>query len=767
VVSGRPESSGHLAAWNDARLEAAFSDRAAATPPTPSGLEEEVAERIKAHARSTPWPLLAAAAAVMAGALVVVGADLFQGPQPSQTPPIAAASSEPPATVAPAPTPDTRVRDALGDPISVREALGIERAPADRDREMLVSGFLSQLPTIYCALQLGPRNPTRPRCPDDLRWFMDDPQPFGSEPPSGPTIHPSFALVTAPEVPWPDEGPAMPKPVVLAGHFQDRRAALCTEQQRADCEAVFVVDRVVSVDGVEQPIVTRVRTEGLPIEQSADVDALVGGAAPGSILASRQLLPLSTAFDAEPGLRTDDTLENWSPASQATWIETVIDLRAGMPVARTFILLDGTSWFAEVTSAGAELIERTVAPASPKPWPAMPTADPSAFAAAPTNVFGIPVRSLGAIQADRQATMDSLGRDELAVRAWVLGPAPGASCDESLVRVPPPAPPCDAKRTWLLDDPQQFGLYTGQLRVDPRIDRWAPILNPIIPVDVPFDAGATWRDDRPVPVPVVVLGHFSDNRVGTYAGNLYFVIDALAWTPDGPATTVDSVVRLTSSATEDLASVLERIGQVSPNVAVASWVTVMDAADFAGFDRNFAQSREFGTGTPVWIVRRLVRSETDGRERLAIEWAWTHDGGARVWLTETPDSPPDLATTLEIHDLDAHTASVRVVDYDEAITSVSPAPGLAGLRWKQPLGNATDAMQVAQGRSSRELVLRWSGSACATAWRVNVSIAADGHVYVSPTTMMGCEGGIVVRTIAITFDRPIDIDKVEGPSCCG
>jgi hypothetical protein len=194
----------------------------------------------------------------------------------------------------------------------------------------------------------------------------------------------------------------------------------------------------------------------------------------------------------------------------------------------------------------------------------------------------------------------------------------------------------------------------------------------------------------------------------------------------------------------------------------------VDAADFPAFDRWFAESAEFGSGTPVWIVRRLVQSEIDGRQRLAIEWAWTHDGGSRVWSTETPDSTPDLATTLDVHDLDAHTSLVRVIDYDSAIVSVAPATGLVALHWRQPIGNATDFMDVAQGRTARELVLRWSALACAMTWKLQVNVSSDGRVYLSPSTHAGeCESADVVRRIVITFDRPIDIDKVEGPSCCG
>jgi hypothetical protein len=761
-VTGLPPN-----AWDDMRLEEAFAARAARTPDTPSELGQILDARLRADRRMLPWKWLVLGAAVISVVLVAGGTQLLRTPQPNQTSPRAVATGAA-SSGSPSQPVDTVVATAIGDPITVSDALAIRDGSTDTDREILVSGFLSPVPVIYCALEYGPRNPTRPRCPEDHRWLMEQDEARTLKPPSGPALHPSFALVPTPEVPWPQNAPATPVPVVLLGHFHDRRAALCPETQRDECGQVFLVDRVVSIDRAEEPIETHRGTDSLPMELTADVDALVAGAAPGSILASRQLLPLATVFDVEPGLRSDPMLSNFSPTSQTTWLVTVIDLRAGVPVARTFMLLDGSSWFAEITSGGAQLRERTVQPPAPSRWPAMPSGEPSAFSSAPTSVLGIPVRSIGAMQADRQAAIDTRARDEMAVRAWYVGPAPTASCEANPVRIPPPLPPCDAARHWLLDDPQQFGLYPGQLRADPSIDRFAPVLNPIVPIDVPFEPGGVWRDDRPVPVPVVVLGHFSDNRVRTYAGSEYFVIDALAWTQAGPVASLDSEVRLSANAAEDASGVLARIAAVSPNVAVATWATVMEATDFPTFDVNFAQSGEFGTGTPVWIVRRLVSDETDGRGRFAIEWAWTHDGGTRIWLTPTPDSSPDLGTTLDLHDLDANTAVVRVFDYDEAITSVAPATGLTSLHWQQPLGNATDNMDVARGRTSHDLVLRWSGRACATSWRVQVRIANDGHVFLSPSTHdADCEGPTVVRRILISFVHSIDIDKVEGPSCCG
>jgi hypothetical protein len=245
-----------------------------------------------------------------------------------------------------------------------------------------------------------------------------------------------------------------------------------------------------------------------------------------------------------------------------------------------------------------------------------------------------------------------------------VAPDPAAVCDPLLPAIHEPRPPCDAGRAWLLDDPQQYGVAIGQ----PHGSRtFLPsVLNPLLPVDVPFATPATWQGGSPVPQPVIVLGHFDDNRVTVNGGNLFFVVDALAWSSLVAPHSLDSIVSLTDRATEAPDLVLARAAHVSPNKAIATWATVINSADFAKLDPDAAKSMpEFTTGAPVWIVRRLIRDAIDGPPRIAIEWAWTADHGSRVWWTETPDSPTDLGTTLDLHAVDARTDAVRVFDYDD------------------------------------------------------------------------------------------------------
>jgi hypothetical protein len=755
MTARKPESD-----WTEERLEAAFAARAAAAPTTPPQLGDDVLVHLPPRGSSGErwrWVSLIAAAIAVAVVVGIGGLPDAKPAQPGLAAPSAAASDSTSASDGPAtPTPASAVLAALGDPLTVSEALAV-RVSGDRYREIRVRGYLSHAPVIYCPLVVGPGNPTIITCPANWQWLMEQLETIGSNGPAGPAIHASFALVEPPLPLGQTSDP--PVQVELIGHFNDRRASLCDAMNA--CEETFVVDRTLEVGGNPMPVRTINHTGRDLKDIDEDLDALVAGAAPGAVVLSRQVVEIKPSFAIEPVLADDPVLSAWDPAGPL-WLVIAVDLRPAGAIARTFALIDGSDWFAEVTANGAKYLDRTAVTPSDGPQPQLPTGDPSAFDAAPTSMLGIPVRNIATLEAMRATSMDQLGRAEQAVRAWYLGPPPGISCTSIVPAIHPPTPPCDEARHWLLDDPHQYGVEQGQLRLNPAADHLPPVLNPLFAIDVAFDVGETWHDGVPVPRPVIVLGHFADHRVDTYAGNLYFVIDALAWTPNRPAGSLDSVVRLTSSATEDVAAVLGRIAEVAPKEAVATWVTVVDASDFAELDRRSMEMPEFTSGVPVWLVARLAPDERDGR--LAVEWAWTADHGQRVWRTECADCSPDLATTL---DVDVDGTLVRVFDYDQVITSAGTSDGLSGLDWHQPHGNATDSMDVARGRTDREVVLRWRTNDCGATWSLTVGRFTEGRVYFSPSISEECNGDPVVLGIVLEFKDAVDIDKIDGPSCCG
>ncbi|HXU85673.1 MAG TPA: hypothetical protein VN773_07690 [Verrucomicrobiae bacterium] len=766
-------------AWDDTRLEAAFAARQAPAAVAPADLLAATLARIggRPAGRATGRvqrlaPILGLAAALV----IVVG---LAGGRLATTPP--AAGESPRSSIGSAAAPSSSASAdgsaATSEPLTVSAALEV-RARAGDDREITVAGFLSPWFAVPCPALLQPRNPTRLACPDSFQYLMENPEhlrtttgtttQFG--PPRGPAIQPSFALVTRPDVPTDQPAGSDTAPVVLVGHFHDRRSALCMPHDVATCGQTFVVDRVAAIDG--RPV--GVATKGLnehwdeatqtniaehPSDLEADVDRLVLGYVPGGSILSRQLVTIDLVLGIEPVLTDDGVVPHFDPAA-LMWIVTVLD-SSDVPKARTFALIDGTNWFAEVTEEGAVMHDRRAAagPSDGALTP-VPSADPTAFDSAPTSVLGIQVRDVATVMRDRQATMDDLGRDELAIRAWYVGPNPAAACEPAAAPIHPPTPPCDEARRWLLDRPEQFGAEVGQLRTNP--EHWPAVLNPLLPVDVPFDVPATWAGPDPVPRAVIVLGHFEDNRVDAYAGNLYFVLDALAWTRDRPVGTLDTLTRLTSAATEDPASVIARVGRISPNAAIATWTTVVDAADFGSVEpRTAADAPEFTSGRPVWIVRRLVHDVMDGRQRLAIEWAYTADGGTRVWLTETPDSSPDLVPTLTLQDPSVRTRSVRVVDYDDQVVAIRSTAGL-DLTW-QRIEPRERGLDVARGASDREVAIRWTGGRCDPDWQVQLRSATDGSGSVGVEVWTSgdfCPDDLVTRSLVLEFDHPIALDDL-------
>ena len=770
MTSIRPDGPMEQGEWDDNRLETAFAARAAMAPSTPPDIAAEVLARLTPSRRALPpWPTFAVAAAAVALVVVLGASTILKQLTPSPSGANGAASgplSGSAGTYNP-------VLDALGAPISVSAALAV-RASGQPGRELVVAGFLSPFRALPCAYMPGPDNPTFLRCPATMQWLMEQPEDvwtvspneLDGQPPIGPALHPSFALLDQPAMATGDEREPPVVPAVLIGHFDDRRAALCDAPNREACSQTFMVDRVLSLNGMDQPVGTS-RSSGSPAADFAeDVDALVTGVAPNAIVESRQLLELGQVFSIEPILRQDPILSAWSDQTARVWLVTAVDVIDGRPAARTFALLDGVSWFAEVTADGAQMLDRTAPAASGPAEPVTPTADPTAFESAPTSVLGVDVRTIGSVEAERATTMDELGRDELALRAWYVAPDPAATCAEQLPAIHPPTPPCDEGRHWLLDDPRQYGVEPGQLRRDPSTDQYPPVLNPLLPVDVAFDVGSTWNGETPTPRPVVVLGHFNDSRVQAFHGDVYFVIDALAWTFGGPVGSLDRVSRLTHVPT-DAAAPIARVDAVSSSPALATWATVIDSSDFASLDPYVAEQAgdEFTTGPPVWIIRRLVERGY-ARPYAVVEIGFTAEGGSRVWWAESDSSDVDLMTSDELHDVDANTPLVHVFDYGRAISSVSPALHLESPVW-QELRPVPDFIEVARGQSSREVAVRWQGPACA-GWRLNVRSSQDSFILEPRPDDASCDGDLVKHTVVIAFDRPVDLDafRTEDP-CCG
>ena len=249
--------------WDDDRLAAAFAARAERAPASPAGIDNDVLARVSTVDRAGPPRMrLALVAAVAVLAVAVGGSSILEqlGPGPTGPPdPSGVPASGPPPSAAPTTDP---VLQALGDPITVSAALEV-RDFERGDREIVVDAFLSSLPP--CAPDPSeatepndPNEPTQEGCFEVRRWVMEQPEVLsvGHNAPDGPAFRPSLGLVPDPVAPPPGEPAGSPVAVVLVGHFHDRRYGLlpACEGNREACAEIFTVDRVLSIDGVEQAV---------------------------------------------------------------------------------------------------------------------------------------------------------------------------------------------------------------------------------------------------------------------------------------------------------------------------------------------------------------------------------------------------------------------------------------------------------------------------------------------------------------------------------
>ena len=345
----------HHDPWDDARLDAAYAAYASSASPPRLARGDIRATLRRPPARGIrTWrsPLTA----LLATAIVVVVATFAVG---STWPRIAAPSAATPGPSA----------EAFGLPvINVPEALALRDADVG-DRELAVRGWFSPIAPIGCpAPATWPVSPVEPNCPDDWIVLMSEPESlvtrtqdgFEGREPSGPAIAIDFDDLDTSWIPdLPDLGPAVPVELVVLGHFDDRRSALCPEPVRQQCRDRMVIDRVVSVDGVQQRPAPVIGVDGLEVGQDA-VATFIEQQAPGGLILAM------TVVDGETGIgRIEPSL--------GTGLGGFIDQRAIWVVrslegdrVTTYLVVDGSAVVHRMERDG--LVTRV----SPEPTPATP-----------------------------------------------------------------------------------------------------------------------------------------------------------------------------------------------------------------------------------------------------------------------------------------------------------------------------------------------------------------------------------------------------------
>ena len=489
--------------WEDQRLQTAFAARAASATRPAANLTDLTIERLRREPRPRATViqhgLFAGLAAVLAVVVIAAIGIGFRdrvpltSMSPSATAMIGSAASLGPST-GPASLP----------------AMSIEAAIAIRDGssepgEIRVVGWLRGGVPVPCPAPMRPFNPTQLWCPQALPWIVESVADSGvgrlNEPPSGPGIQPSFALVDADALPslmFGSAPPAAPVEITVAGHFHDRRATLCSSS--GACWATFVVDRIDSIGGIAQPVTTSydlaiqaekgTTSSGLeippPTGAAEQFDAAVMSQGHRLAVLSRRVMSIDGLIDAEPALAG-----GWTGIGTATTVTSITAVEteegSGTPHPFTFLFPDRGPLFYEMTADGPVVAGNLAVQAFP---------DLVARVGRPLTV--------NVTIGHRDQALDAT---ELLVAGWAWAPGP-LFC--TLIRPGEPVlDQCPSTLTWLAD--RKPPPATGS--EFPRPD--GPAINLVIP---PESVNLARLDTKPARV--AVLGHFDDRRAAACPSGL-------------------------------------------------------------------------------------------------------------------------------------------------------------------------------------------------------------------------------------------------------
>jgi hypothetical protein len=750
--------------WSDGRLAAAF-ERRAADGPVPRDLVGATLERTRTAPRpvlGSRWSLGPRLAALAASGLAIAVLGVLAGPlRPNQD------------ETRPSPAPGAHGLPVL----TVPQALGVR--DAGDGREVAVRGYFSVAPAgVRCPPPPSTAlNPVRLECPGEFAWLLATPEPLDAVRSSLPAnrvgfqpLLPGLDLAAlgslAPAV---ANAGTLPE-VVLIGHFHDRRGdgALCDVPDATRCDG-FVVDAIGSIDGLTVGSSTVIDMEPLgqeprrePVWSVDEVDRLLLATFAGLDILSRVALPGHRVGELEPALGTG---AHGVIDRSVAWLVNGLQPTAGQdPVLRTFVLVDGDpgeAWEAgdgdsrlgfrpiELAGDASPIPVTSAEPATsgPSPTPSSPTG-----ATFPAEWLGLPVISTTEAIAFRD-TADDRGRvdldTELAVSGHLVFPPLLVVCPLPRIDIEPLDPGdrrCPARRAWLLDTPEPPWDIVDGVRMwhRPIPEMLQPIVNHDVPFEVPheFADAATAR-----PMPVVLLGHFGDQRF--HPETLSFIVDALVWRAGEPA--IPTIALNGAQPSEDRAGVEARVNDAL-GPAIATWAAVVDGA---GLTTIHTSPEGELTGEPaVWQLSRLV--EEDGRR--VVRFAWTADGGHRIW--ELDRLAPERR--LEVGIEGGRTIEVEVVDWPDIVESaVLVEPGAPA-----PVAPRIVAQDVAvpftlsnPDGPRNDLRIRWTATDCDERWTITIS--DGGRLDLYPSRTDDCLAVAVDIDVVLTFVRPLPAEGVD------
>jgi len=253
--------------------------------------------------------------------------------------------------------------EALGLPvISVEDALQ-HRGEALDDTELAVFGYWYRPPEPgrFGCPSVRAAGPIIPYCDEARVWLtaQAESMPDAFQGPSSPALQPMLRNSVTTET----RGRATGDPVILVGHFDDHRAAICTSDLASACRGQFVVDVVIDPSN---PTLDLNNVEGrfsyMQLDPKATVDdaerAATGAPRGGAQIVAAFAVSGSDLAAHEPqGIGTPELVD-----APAVWVVRYLGRIEGRPVVRTKLVIDGpvetlSDRVYEVTSTGIARVD--------------------------------------------------------------------------------------------------------------------------------------------------------------------------------------------------------------------------------------------------------------------------------------------------------------------------------------------------------------------------------------------------------------------------
>jgi hypothetical protein len=243
----------------------------------------------------------------------------------------------------PAPWESPVVSTVVGEPITVRAAIEHRDNDLD-DTEMAIKGWLVALPIECLGTPAPPLSPAEQHCGDGLVWLSEEPPTPVRQGLVQPEP-PAFILLIRPETYLQVAvQPGQPSEVIVLGHFNDHRAALCPTDQVETCRRNFLVDALLDA---RRPSLDLNAIENLVLDptlvtvaRAADAERVATGTlgGGGTVLAAFAVSG-NRVVEFEPQATESSELTS----ATAVWLVRYLDvgIEEQRPVLKTKLIIDG------------------------------------------------------------------------------------------------------------------------------------------------------------------------------------------------------------------------------------------------------------------------------------------------------------------------------------------------------------------------------------------------------------------------------------------